>query len=206
MTGPDPQDERLGWFDELYGNAGGDADNVPWSRQGPHPGLEFWAKREAAHAGRAIDVACGLGDNAEYLASLGYGVTAFDLSQNAVDWAKRRFPETSVDYHAADLFALPDEWAGAFDLVNEIYTLQALPADLRPSALTRIAGLVEPGGRIVVVCMARDEDEDPGESPPWPLARSEVSGFIAAGLTEASFDDVVLGENGRRHFVAVFTR
>jgi hypothetical protein len=54
--------------------------------------------------------------------------------------------------------------------------------------------------------MARDEDEDPGDSPPWPLARSEVSGFVDAGLTEASFDDVVLGDNERRHFVAVYTR
>ncbi len=212
MSGPDEggpgqsgRNERLAWFEELYSRAGGDAGNVPWSRPGPHPGLKHWAKASSGHEGRAIDVGCGLGDNAEFLAGLGYEVTAFDLSASAVDWAKRRFPRSRVKYRVADLFALPAEWSGAFGLVGEVYTLQALPADLRQQALAAVAGLVAPGGRVVVVCMARDENE-PASGPPWPLAKSELEGFRAAGLAELSFEDVRLGESARRHFVAVYER
>lgn len=209
MSGAGGHEDRLAWFDELYRRAGDDADAVPWSRPGPHPGLDHWAKsaigRGAGHAGKAIDVGCGLGDNAEFLASLDYDVTAFDLSETAIDWAKRRFADTAVSYAVADLFALPVEWHGAFDLVSEVYTLQALPADLRQGALRAIAGLVAPGGRIVVVCLARDEDEH-ADGPPWPLARSELSGFGDAGLAPVTFEDVVLGDNQRRHFVAVYER
>lgn len=207
MTGSDRDDRagQLDWFEDLYRDAGGDPDKVPWARLEAHPGLVHWAEQTRTHSGRAIDIGCGLGDNAEYLAGLGYAVTAFDLSETAVYWAGRRFPETSVDYCQADLFSLPADWVGAFGLVSEVYTLQALPAELRGDALQRIAGLVAPGGRIVVVCMAREEDEAV-DGPPWPLAKSELAGFAAAGLVEEQFSDLVLGENARRHFVATFRR
>jgi SAM-dependent methyltransferase len=205
VSGDDDRAGRLAWFDELYRRAEANADNVPWSRAGPHPGLEYWVARAATNPGKAIDVGCGLGDNAAYLAELGYEVTAFDLSETAIDWAKQRFTGSGIDFVTADLFALPAHWRGAFDLVSEVYTLQALPADLRQGALEKIAGLPAPGGRIVVVCMARDEDEEP-DGPPWPLARSELDGFMAAGLQEALFADVVLGENRRRHFVVEYRR
>jgi len=200
------REERLGWFDEVYRNAGDNPDAVPWQNTGPHPGLAYWAETARDHGGRAIDVGCGLGENAEFLARLGYAVTAFDLSTSAVDWARKRFPDSSVSYRQADLFALPGEWTAAFDLVNEIYTLQALPADMRQDALARIAALVAPGGRILVVCMGREEGEDPGENPPFPLARAEIERFVRAGLIETAFEDIVLGENERRHFIAVYSR
>lgn len=207
MSSSDEHHGQLAWFDDLYRNAGDDPGKVPWARLAPHPGLLHWTGSAAAEIepGRAIDVGCGLGDNAEYLAGLGYSVTAFDLSETAIRWAKRRFPESDVTYCAADLFALPDDWTGTFDLVNEIYTLQALPAELRGQALLRIAGLASPGGRIVVVCMARDEDQVP-EGPPWPMARSELAGFADAGFAEESFADVALGEHQRRHFIATYRR
>jgi hypothetical protein len=39
------------------------------------------------------------------------------------------FPQSAVDYRVADLFDAPSEWRGAFDLVHELYTLQALPGN-----------------------------------------------------------------------------
>ena len=207
MTGSDREEREqlLAWFDEVYSWAGQNPDNVPWSRSGPHPGLRHWASGTSEHAGSAVDIGCGLGDNAEFLTALGYEVTAFDLSPNAIDWAQRRFPQSRVSYRTADLFALPENWSGAFGLVSEVYTLQALPGDLRRQAVRALTELVAPGGSIVVVCIGRDEHEAT-DGPPWRLAKSELAGFEAAGLTEASFDDVVLGENDRRHFVAVYER
>ncbi|MEJ8573360.1 class I SAM-dependent methyltransferase [Microbaculum marinum] len=196
---------RLAWFDELYRDAGEDAGNVPWSRSGPHPGLAHWAASAPEHGGSAIDVGCGLGDNAEYLAELGYETTAFDLSETAIAWARRRFPRSPVAYAVADLFDLPTAWIGAFHFVDEIYTLQALPEDMRQNALANIAKLAAPGGRILVVCIASD-DAGRTDGPPWPLARSEIDGFLRHGFGTESFQDLVLGENDRRHFVATYRR
>src|SRR3954470_1369137 len=124
--------EPLGWFEELYASAS-DASAIPWADLGPHPLLVEWLDRAAPEPGRALVVACGLGDDAEELARRGFEVTAFDLAPSAIAWAKRRFPQSPVSYVVANALELPQEWEGAFDLVVEVYTLQALPEELRPA-------------------------------------------------------------------------
>ncbi len=186
-----------GWFEEVYRSAGGDPARVMWADLEPHPGLAEWIGRSGnLYEGRALDVGCGLGDNAEALGQLGYEVTAFDLSATAIEWAKRRFPDTHVAYVVADLFDAPDAWQGAFDLVHETYTLQALMPGkgLREKAVRCLAGFVKPGGRLLVIARARAEGAE-AEGPPWPLARSELAGFVEMGLREMNFQEFVLRED-----------
>ena len=42
------------------------------------------------HGGYALDIACGNGRNAVYLATLGFQVDAFDISEVAIDWVKEQ--------------------------------------------------------------------------------------------------------------------
>jgi len=100
---------RRDWFRAVYDLAAGDEAAVPWADRQAHPLLRDWLAGRAMTGLRALDVGCGLGDNAEALAAAGAETTAFDLSENAVVWARRRFPDTRVDYRAADLFDPPHE-------------------------------------------------------------------------------------------------
>ena len=87
------KNDGLAWFEALYEAADGDPAQVPWADLAPRSALAEWLAREdRRHRGRAIDIGCGLGDNAEGLATAGYDVTAFDLSETAVAWARARFP------------------------------------------------------------------------------------------------------------------
>ena len=204
------QGDSLGWFDALYREAGGDVSAIPWADLAPSPLLvAFLSAPTRAGAVRdrsCLVVGCGLGDDAECLAAAGGRVTAFDLSETAIGWCRRRFPNSPVSYLVADLLAPPAEWARRFELVFEANTLQALPAALRARAMERLAGLVAPGGTLLVVCRGREPDETV-EGPPWPLVREELEAFGRLGLREVSFQDLIVGtDDPTRRFVAEFQR
>jgi SAM-dependent methyltransferase len=179
-----------GWFDTLYATAQGDPSRVPWADMRVNPHFASWRPRNAldGHGHRALVVGCGLGDDAEDLAGRGFRVTAFDVSPVAIDWCRRRFPKSAVDYHAADLLHPPLEWQNAFDFVLEVYTLQVLPPEARRQAIDALAGFVSPGGTLLVVARGREKADDPGAMP-WPLTKEEFRQFVASGLTVDSFED-----------------
>lgn len=193
---------RRAFFTAVYQTAGDDPAQIPWADLAPHPLLAGWlARAPAPQAGaRALDIGCGLGDNAHALAAKGWRTTAFDLSAIGIDWAKKRFGE-SVDFRVADLFAPPPEWAGAFDLVHECYTLQALSPRAQSEAIGAIARFVAPGGRLLVIARKR---ANATEGPPWPLARDDVMGFTRHGLAVETIEDVL--DDGMPHWRALFTR
>lgn len=197
--------EPLGWFEGLYEAADGDVAVVPWAGT-PHFTLVDWLEKNPGQIdGKVIDVGCGLGDNAVALERAGGHVTAFDLSQTAVDWAAQRHRESNIGFRQADLFSLPAEWIGAFDFVNETYTVQALKGTMRIAACAEIASLLKPGGKLLVICRSRADDA-PVVGPPWPLSRRELKAFEKAGLSIESFEEVDNGtQDAIPHFRIVYS-
>jgi SAM-dependent methyltransferase len=202
------QGDPTGWFEPLYaGAAAGDAI-VPWDRGEPSPLLTGWARqRELDGAGRpALVVGCGLGEDAEYVAGSGFQVTAFDISPTAIRGARERFPSSTVNYMVADLLEPPATWAGAFDLVVESFTVQAMPLSVRPTAIAHVGQLVAPGGELIVITAIR-EDGEQVDGPPWPLSRAELGSFAAGGLRSAGIEYLPRpGDSGRYRARAVFRR
>lgn len=182
--------DALGWFEVLYSEAQADPRCVPWADLEPNPHLVAWLSQRTTPAeGRAaLVVGCGLGDDAEFLRERGYRVVAFDISVTAVGWCRSRFPQSAVDYVAADLLQPKPAWNGAFDFVFEAYTLQVLPRPLRQSAMQRAAEFLKPGGTLLVVCRGREPDGPEGQMP-WPLLREELSEFERCGLALEGFEE-----------------
>lgn len=199
--------DRAAFFDAVYDLAGDDAAGVPWADLAPKRELVDWLAVNPGGGRRAIDVACGLGDNAEALAGAGYLTTAFDGATSAIDWAKRRFPGSAVDYRVADLLAPPDAWRRGFDLVHECYTVQSVPPERHAAFVRAIAELVAPGGTLLVYTRVRD-DRSEASGPPWPLTESELTTFAASGLDLVGDHRFTLDRPGRTvpHAFMVFRR
>lgn len=187
--------DAVGWFETLYRQAGDNAASIPWADLDVNPNLAAWLEKQPLGeiGKRTLVIGCGLGDDAQELAALGFRVTAFDVSTTAVAWCQRRFPKTQVEYCVADVLRLPAEWHRAFDFVVEAYTLQVLPEGLRSRAARAIADCVAPGGTLLVIARARDGHETSGTMP-WPLVKDDLSAFSAAGLETISFEDYFDGE------------
>lgn len=180
------------WFDELYAEGAAGDVTMPWDRTEPQVQLKEWAERESVEGvgRRAVVVGCGLGADAEYLASLGFATTAFDISPTAVDVARTRNPGSSVDYRVADLLALPGEWDRAFDLVVEIFTLQALPDPPREEAADAVTGLVADDGTLLAVAFRYDASAPTDAGPPFPLDRAFMERLARGGLVMVRLEEL----------------
>ncbi len=118
-----------------------------WTAQ---PNRLFAAEVEGIEPGRALDVACGEGRNAVWLAELDWQVTGIDFSDVALGTAAElaRARGVEVEWVAADVL-VHEPAPGAFDLVAVLY-LQ-LPHDELARVLRRAARAVAPGGALIVL-------------------------------------------------------
>ncbi|OBH41557.1 class I SAM-dependent methyltransferase [Mycobacterium mantenii] len=146
-----PDDAQRFW-EERYGSA----ERV-WSGR-VNPRLADVAAE--LPAGRALDLGCGEGADALWLAERGWEVVAVDISatalRRATDAASARNLLARIDFQRHDLNESFPE--GTFDLVSAQYLHS--PARLeRDGVLRRAAERVDRGGVLLIV--------DHGSAPPW---------------------------------------
>lgn len=212
--------DALGWFDELYKEAAGDNEKIPWADLEPNRFLKAWSEKSGLRGDgrKALVVGCGLGDDALYLDDLGFDVTAFDISATAIEWAKRIHADRDIRFVTADLFDVPEEWKNpvaiapgsdknAFEFVLEVYTIQPLPLEMRERVMDSIAAFVAPGGELVVVTRGREDDEEVVKVP-WPVSRGELARFEANGLVQTQFEVIPddTDDEPADRFVVVYRR
>lgn len=182
-SGSDPLDSYTQeYWDARYGSA----DRI-WSGN-PNPRL---VEHVAAMApGRALDVGCGEGADAIWLATQGWDVTAIDVSAVALERAAARAAEAGSDVAARISWQRADvlSWAppaGQFDLVSAQF--MHLPRTLTGTVYSRLGAAVRLGGALLVV---GHDHSDMQTAIPRP-ARPDIyftAGDILAALAEGSWD------------------
>ena len=136
--------------------------------------------------GTALDVGCGEGADAIWLAGRGWAVTAVDVSEVAVDRARLAAGRAgvTVEWMAGDALAmaLPE---AAFDLVSLQYP--ALPKAAGDAALRRLLGTVRPGGLVVAVYHDLDDEHrermrEHGADPDDFVGADDLARLVADGF------------------------
>lgn len=129
--------------------------------------------------GRALDLGCGEGGDALWLAERGWQVTAIDISQTALNRGAAEAARRGllVDWRRADLAEkLPP---GPYELVSAQF-LQSPVALPRIEVLRRAAAEVAPGGSLLVVGHAA--------APPWSDHQPDPSLMPTAAEVVAQLD------------------
>jgi SAM-dependent methyltransferase len=100
--------------------------------------------------GRALDLACGEGQNAIWLASLGWDVTGVDYSEVAIAKANARAERdgVAVEFTSADLVEYEPRRA-AYDLVLVLYL--HIPSTQRGAVHAKASAAVGPGGTFLLL-------------------------------------------------------
>ncbi len=154
-------------------------DEIRWDKQhaqsqvaGPPASLLlqiFEAQAWPMPRGRALDVACGTGGNALYLAELGFDVVAMDISGVALAAGRRRAEarQLTIDWQQIDLEQVQLD-AAAYQLVVSFNYLQR-------SLLPQIKRAVTIGGHVICETYLIDQKEiGHPKNPDYLLAHNEL--------------------------------
>ncbi len=120
-----------------------------WDTGVPPPEVAAYA---AGHpAGRALDVGCGTGASAVYLARAGWTVTGIDFVPLAISRARRRARDAAVQVKFV-LGAVPafDGIHGPFDLALDVGCLHSLDTPAREAYPAAMARLLAPGASLLI--------------------------------------------------------
>jgi SAM-dependent methyltransferase len=154
-----------------------------WSGQ---PNTALVAETAGLTPGRALDVGCGEGADAVWLAGRGWDVTALDVSRVALERAERHARDAGVEVRWIP-GALVD--VGTFDLVSAMYpALARTPAN---EAEGLLLAAVAPGGVLLVVHHAdvdRDEAKAHGFDPDDYVSPADVAALLGPDW-QVEFDE-----------------
>ncbi len=162
---------------------------APWDIPGPQPA--FVGLEEAGEIrGSVLDVGCGTGENALFLASRGHEVWGLDFVPIAIERAKRKVNERGLNAHfqAGDALKL-DQLGRTFDTVIDCGLFHTFTDEERPLYVAGLMTVLRPGGSVHILCFS--DQEPPGQGP-RRVTQQEIrdafpSGWQVAAIRESRF-------------------
>jgi SAM-dependent methyltransferase len=172
-------------FEEMYRAA-----DALWSGK---PNTQLVAEAADLPPGTALDIGCGEGADAVWLAARGWRVTAVDFAATALERAAAGAAAAGeevaarIDWVRADVTQWSPE-PGAFDLVSAQF-MHLLP-DERRALFARLAGAVRPGGQLLLVGHDFSDIAAGAHRPPEP-ERFFTAAEVVDSLDPAAWEVLV---------------
>jgi SAM-dependent methyltransferase len=177
-------------FDEGFWNERYRSSQRVWSG---NPNPQLVAEAADISPGRALDVGCGEGADAIWLARKGWAVVAADISSVAIERGEQHARDTDpaasarIEWRQADLLTQPPE-PGSFDLVSVQF--MQLPPEPRTRLFSALAASVRAGGTLLIVGHHPSDLTTGVPRPPMPelfYSSDEIAGLLDGSWTvEAS--------------------
>ena len=152
------------------------AEKAPWDIGKPQAPFVAVADRVVSPV---LDAGCGTGEHALFFAARGHRVTGIDFVEEAIRRAQAKAAERnlSVEFLVKDATKLRD-WDRRFATVIDSGLFHVFGDDDRRRYVEGLARVVEPGGRLFLMCFS---DEEPGSEGPRRVSRQELYDAFADG-------------------------
>jgi SAM-dependent methyltransferase len=162
-----------------------------------------------------LDAGCGTGEHALFFAAQGHQVVGIDFVKEAIRRARRKAAERglAVEFLVKDATTLGD-WAKRFSSVIDCGLFHVFSDYDRHRYTQGLARVVEPGGRVFLMCFS---DEEPGTEGPRRVSRQELYDAFADDWdvesvqsaqieTHPEFTEMKFSEGGPKAWFAVIRR
>jgi len=159
-------------------------------------------------SGRVLDAGCGTGENALYLASLGFEVWGVDAAPSAIKKAKEKAQEReiSVNFLVCDAFKL--QWLqNKFNTVIDCGLFHVFSDEERPIFVASLTSTIYRGGKYFMLCF---NEHEPGTYGPRRVTQAEIRVTFSKGweinyIREDKFETLP-GPNGVNAWLSSITR
>lgn len=138
------------WWNGFYADR---AKPIPFFVEWPDENLVEWFSDGRLKPGRVLELGCGNGRNAVFLAGQGCHVDAVDFSAEAISWARERAAaaDVSVSFQRCSIFdaSIP---GASYDLVYDAGCFHHLPPHRRKDYVELVIRALKPSGSYGLVC------------------------------------------------------
>lgn len=144
------------------------------------------ARRSDGSPARVIDIGCGTGDLALWLAAQGCAVTGVDFLAAPLDAARRKAHARGLAVNFLQMDALSiGELPERFDAAVDCGLFHTFDDTGRAAYGRALANLLEPGSRLFILCMS---DAEPGTHGPRRISARELRAAFAGGWEVESIE------------------
>lgn len=136
-------------------------EDIPWNVETPPKELVELVDTGKVKPCKAVDLGCGTGNYAIYLASKGFDITGIDLSPTAIQIANENAQKKGVKCHfiVADITGDLREVEGTFDFAFDWEVLHHIFPEEKKRYIRNVHNLLNPGGKYLSVCFSEDDPE-----------------------------------------------
>lgn len=162
--------------------------DIPWDDPLPPP--EVLDLIPTLQSGRALDLGCGYGRAAIYMASLGWQVDAVDFIPEAIAEAASRASQAGVDvrFHVAEVTSL-DFLSGPYDFALDVGCGHTLNESELRQYRDQLHRLLRPGGLFLLFARLSDDRLPKDESSTAGNEENDSPSGLAVQTITSVFDD-----------------
>jgi ubiquinone/menaquinone biosynthesis C-methylase UbiE len=159
-------------FEQMY------QGQAPWDIGGPQPSIERLEAAGQIH-GSVLDVGCGTGDNALFLASRGHETWGLDFVAAAIERAKAKAAQRGLDVHFLVGNALElDDLGRRFNTVIDCGLFHTFSDEEQPIFVQGLATVLRHEGWLHILCFS---DQEPGTDGPRRVTQQEIRDAFDTG-------------------------